>query len=78
MLVHDWTGIGVGVNAFGDATVRNSIFYDGIYGVVADSTSTVTVENVTAYNNSSLGVNSRVNATMSIKNTISVGSPTRS
>ena len=78
LLIHDYTdnaGRGA-INIYDDATVRNSIFYNGPTGIrtFGGDNPQVTLENLTIYNMSDDGVRASAAGTIYINNIISVGS----
>ncbi len=79
MIMHDYTGgypgAGVSVNAAG-AAVRNCIIYDGSpFGIyVGNSPSGAVIQNCTIYNTGTDGLAGNTGSTVSITNTISLGS----
>ncbi|MCH8005435.1 MAG: right-handed parallel beta-helix repeat-containing protein [Planctomycetes bacterium] len=81
MIMHDYTGgypgAGVSVNAAG-ATVRNCIIYDGSpFGIyVGNSPSGAVIQNCTIYDTGIDGLVGSIGSTVSITNTISLGSGT--
>ncbi|NIS80820.1 MAG: hypothetical protein GTO14_11555, partial [Anaerolineales bacterium] len=75
LLIHDYTSTARGaINIYENATVRNSIFYNGDVGIRTYSNTllTLTLENVTIYGMTGDGVFHRA-GTLVAKNTISVG-----
>ena len=77
LLIHDYTDQTRGaINIYDDATVRNSIFYNGTNGIrtFGIDNPQVTLENLTIYNMSDDGVRAMAAGTIYIKNIISVGS----
>jgi hypothetical protein len=77
LLIHDYTsngGIRGAIDIYENATVRNSIIYNGDVGIRTYGTPdfTLTLQNVTIYNMTGTGVNHN-DGTLVVKNTISVG-----
>jgi hypothetical protein len=77
--IHDYTSTNRGaINVYENATVRNSIIYNGDKGIRSYSNDnlTLTIENVTVYNMTGTGVD-HSKGKLIVKNTISVGNGSR-
>ena len=78
LIIHDYTsngGVRGAFNIYEDATIRNSIIYNGDVGLRTYSNTllTLTLQNTTIYGMTGDGV-SHIAGTLIVKNTISVGS----
>jgi hypothetical protein len=76
LIIHDYTSTGRGaINVYENATVRNSIIYNGDKGIrsYSNTSLTLTLENITIYGMTGTGID-HSDGTLIAKNTISVGS----
>jgi hypothetical protein len=76
LIIHDYTSTNRGaINVYEDATIRNSIFYNGDKGIrtYSNPNLTLTLENDTIYNMTYAGVQ-HDKGKLIVKNTISLGS----
>jgi hypothetical protein len=74
LIIHNYDAAENGIRVQSDATVRNSILYDGDDGVDAENGAALTLENVTIYGMVDDGFNAAANAgTLTARNVISVG-----
>jgi hypothetical protein len=79
LIIHDFTSYGPrgAINVYENATIRNCIFYNGDKAIRTyqnyGSSPVLTLENVTIYNMSGIGVDHQAGKLI-VKNTISVGS----
>jgi photosystem II stability/assembly factor-like uncharacterized protein len=74
LLIYDFDSLSGGVRLKADATIRNTILYDGDTGISGASTATVTLHNVSVHGMSADGISA--SGTVDIRNSISVGSGT--
>jgi hypothetical protein len=74
LLIHDFgDASGVGMRIGHDATVWNTIIYDGVGYGIRVATAVGTIQNCTIYGMSLNGVRGNIGSTVDIRNTISVG-----
>jgi hypothetical protein len=78
LVIWNFDGADSGVRLRGDATVRNTIIYDGQRGMKVEAGAVATIENVTVYGMTGTGIreNSDSGTAVTIRNAISVGNGT--